>query len=429
MGIRGKLALLVPGLVALAVVGASFGVTEAQRREQLAEMRIRHELVLEAVGVTAAVYVAQNDMAGLDSLVANVSQAHLEPDLIELAILDAEGRIIAHSDPTRFNEPLKDPFIDRALRALSPLAAQEGEQLRIAVPATAGVKWATVVGTYSLSRVEAAVSRSRTGWFLGAAMLGLVVSLVLLASLYRMVIRPVQLLQRVARQMGEGDLSAQVPPLGKGELGELGSTFNMMAQALKSERENLERTVDARTRELREANERLETLAVTDGLTGVFNHRRFQEALAQETLRSARNQRAFSVLMVDVDHFKRFNDTLGHPAGDDLLRKLAQTLRRELRQTDLLARYGGEEFAAVLPDTTKDVGLAAAERLRAAVERDLNGQEGAPTVTISVGLATFEADGQTPQELLIAADKALYEAKQTGRNRVVASGAPLERSA
>lgn len=428
MGIRGKLALLVPGLVALTVIGVAIGVTEQQRREQMQQMRDRNKQMLEGLGMTAAVHVAQNDMAGLDALVANISHARLDPDLVELAVINQDGRVIAHSDPTRFNELASDDFTRRALLSEDAVASRVEQHLHIGVPARAGVRWATVTAVYSLDRLHATTSKMRGAWLIGAGILGLVISALLFSGLYRLVIRPVRTLTKVARQMGEGVLEARVPPLGTGELGELGDAFNRMAAALAVQRENLEVAVAERTRELQEANARLETLAVTDGLTGVFNHRRFQEALAQEAQRSARNQRKFSVMMVDVDHFKRFNDTLGHPAGDELLRNLARTLKRELRVTDLIARYGGEEFAVILPDTDQDVAHAAAERLRAAVEKDLNPPDRAARVTVSVGVATYAADGDAPQTILIAADKAMYSAKNSGRNRVVAAATLLEKT-
>ncbi len=430
MGIRGKLAILVAGLVAATVLGVAYTVTDLQRREQTEDMRQGHELLLEAVGSTAAVYIAQNDMAGLDALVANISgQRRLDPDLLELAVISPSGHVLAHSDPTRFNERLTDAFTELALSSEGPVYTREADVMRHAVPARAGLRWGTVISSYSLKRLELGVSRARTAWFFGAALLGLVVSLVLLMGLDRLVVSPVKTLRRVARQMGEGRLEARVPPLGSGELGELGETFNKMAQALLAERENLERKVAERTRELREANERLETMAVTDGLTGVYNHRRFKELLAQETLRSTRNKRAFSLLMLDVDHFKRFNDQFGHPAGDELLRRLCRVLSAELRGTDLLARYGGEEFVIILPDTDKELGAQVAERLRSAVEGQLSTEDWSLPVTISVGIATFAADGDSPDALMIAADQALYEAKRAGRNRVVAARTVLERSA
>src|SRR5207302_8688672 len=141
--------------------------------------------------------------------------------------------------------------------------------------------------------------------------------------------------------VGEGSLNTRAPSLTGRELGELSQMVNKMAGTLQGERDNLEKSVADRTRELQEANARLERLAVTDGLTGVFNHRRFHEGLAAELLRSLRSGRPLSVLMIDVDLFKRVNDSMGHPAGDELLRKLAQVLQTTLRATDMLARYGG----------------------------------------------------------------------------------------
>jgi diguanylate cyclase (GGDEF)-like protein len=167
-------------------------------------------------------------------------------------------------------------------------------------------------------------------------------------------------------------------------------------------------------------NARLERLAVTDGLTGVYNHRRFQEAINAELLRSERHKRPMGVLMIDVDFFKKVNDAMGHPAGDELLRRLAEVLSADLRQTDLIARYGGEEFAVVLPETTKSEALQVGERMRLAVEEKLNRGTPWPTkVTVSVGVATYPEDGKTPEQLISAADQAMYVAKRQGRNRVV----------
>jgi diguanylate cyclase (GGDEF)-like protein len=422
MGIRGQLGLLVPGLVAVAVFGMAVAVTEIGRRDQLREFRAGHQTLLEAIGAAAAVHVAENDIAGLDVLIAHVSKATVDSDLRELAVLDHEGRIVAHSDPTHFNEVPDDPFIVEAVGREHPHAAHDAKELWIAVPAHSGLRWGTVVARYSLERLNASVARSRQGWFLGAAVLGLALYALLTIGLYRLVIRPVQLLQRTARRMGQGELEARVPPLRGRELGELGEAFNAMAQRLLEERQNLERTVAERTRELVAANVRLERLAVTDGLTGVFNHRRFQEALAQEVLRAARTQRPLSVLMVDVDHFKQFNDTFGHPAGDELLRRLAATLQNTLRTTDLLARYGGEEFGIILPETPKEVAMQVAERIRQEVSGGLGQNEWRSPVSVSVGVATWHGDGHGPQALVSAADRALYAAKHRGRNRVVAAG-------
>jgi diguanylate cyclase (GGDEF)-like protein len=166
----------------------------------------------------------------------------------------------------------------------------------------------------------------------------------------------------------------------------------------------------------------LERLATTDSLTRLAIRRSFLQRAEAEFDRSRRYQRALSVLMLDVDHFKQVNDTYGHEIGDRVLRLLADTCRSSLRQQDMLGRYGGEEFVAYLPETTADVALEVCERLRQNVELlTVNSPQGAVKVTVSIGIATLNRATGNVNTLINAADKALYEAKQKGRNRVVVS--------
>jgi diguanylate cyclase (GGDEF)-like protein len=163
---------------------------------------------------------------------------------------------------------------------------------------------------------------------------------------------------------------------------------------------------------------RLRREALIDPLTGVFNRRSFLEFSSKEEARTRRGGKTFAVLMVDIDHFKRINDTYGHPAGDVVIKELADVATRVLRPSDVLARYGGEEFVINLPDTTQDQALVVAERLRRAVEASaVVSDAGAIRFTVSVGVAT--CSHRTPlSEAIAHADKALYAAKQNGRNRV-----------
>ena len=166
--------------------------------------------------------------------------------------------------------------------------------------------------------------------------------------------------------------------------------------------------------ELQNANARLETLATTDGLTGLKNHREFQRLFAEEFERCARYGLLFSVLLLDIDHFKQFNDTFGHPSGDRALKQVAGALTLAARTSDRVARYGGEEFAIILPTTDAQGAMEAAERFRAAVER----QEWVERpVTVSIGVATWNLEAESPAALLQQADTALYASKRAGRNR------------
>lgn len=168
--------------------------------------------------------------------------------------------------------------------------------------------------------------------------------------------------------------------------------------------------------------ETAQRLAVTDPLTGAFNRRTFLELASKEIARSQRMQTAMSLLMLDLDHFKLINDKYGHPAGDEVLRRVVDALQTCLRREDLLVRYGGEEFSILLPNVSLDQAMLLAERARQAVEKlviTIQGRNVA--VTISLGAAALRRGPEDNIKLLVArADEALYSAKKAGRNRVVA---------
>jgi two-component system cell cycle response regulator len=174
--------------------------------------------------------------------------------------------------------------------------------------------------------------------------------------------------------------------------------------------------------DLERKNRELERLSISDGLTGLFNHRHIQEVVHEEFERAKRTGEPLSVVMFDFDHFKRVNDTYGHQVGDRVLQEMAQVLRRTAREIDKLGRYGGEEFIAVLPDTGIDEAAIFAERVRERIERHpfAVGRAQPLHLTISAGVATYPHplvyDART---LIHRADQALYAAKGAGRNRVV----------
>jgi diguanylate cyclase (GGDEF)-like protein len=166
--------------------------------------------------------------------------------------------------------------------------------------------------------------------------------------------------------------------------------------------------------------DRTERLATTDGLTGLTNHRAFQERLDIHLAQAGRYAKRVSLLLCDVDHFKSVNDTYGHPIGDQVLRGVAMTLLKEARTTDVVARYGGEEFAIVMPETDTAGAMVIAERIREKVGKTtFDTPQGPLRVTISLGVATFPDDGRSKPELVERADGALYHAKRHGRNRSV----------
>jgi diguanylate cyclase (GGDEF)-like protein/PAS domain S-box-containing protein len=181
--------------------------------------------------------------------------------------------------------------------------------------------------------------------------------------------------------------------------------------------------------ERKKLEDKLSAMALTDGLTGIANRRAFDRALQREWKRTLREGSQISLLLLDIDHFKRFNDLYGHQVGDDCLRAVAAAVSGAVRTTDIVARYGGEEIAIILPSTFTDGAMEVAEKVRSAIESLRLGLEGnsetASSVTVSIGVATALArQGGTikmPESLLLAADNAMYKAKHKGRNRVATS--------
>ena len=181
------------------------------------------------------------------------------------------------------------------------------------------------------------------------------------------------------------------------------------------ERENTLATLEKQQEALLLANEKLESLATHDGLTGAKNRRAFNERLAEEWSRATRYGTPLSLVLLDVDKFKSFNDDFGHQAGDAVLQRVAATIMGAIRTTDFFARYGGEEFALILPNTTVEGAMILAERLRVRIE---GAQWKERTVTSSFGVASVDSTMSRGEDLTSAADKALYASKERGRNRV-----------
>jgi diguanylate cyclase (GGDEF)-like protein len=226
----------------------------------------------------------------------------------------------------------------------------------------------------------------------------LAISAILGYALGLFIVRPLDQLIRGAAKVAAGDLDVDLPVARSGETAYLTEVFNDMVARLRSSRRELER------------------LSVTDPLTGLNNRRRMMEVLENEVRRSRRLDHSFSVLMADIDFFKRFNDAHGHPAGDQVLKRVATVLRESTRDVDFIARYGGEEFFVLMPEVN---GRGAADvvrriRQRLAAERFPSG-----SVTMSFGVAEFPANGDSGETLIAVADAALYQAKNEGRDQVV----------
>jgi len=218
-----------------------------------------------------------------------------------------------------------------------------------------------------------------------------------------LIVRPLDRLTQAAAKVAKGDLDVGLPVTTGGEVGALTEVFNNMVARLRESRTELER------------------LSVTDALTGLHNRLRMMEVLENEVRRSRRLHHRFSVVMGDVDLFKRYNDEHGHPAGDVVLKRVAAIMRESSRDVDFVARYGGEEFLIMMPETELEGAAEFAERIRRqlAAERLPAGH-----ITLSLGVSAFPIHGDAPDQLIAEADAALYLAKRAGGDRVVAAARP-----
>jgi diguanylate cyclase (GGDEF)-like protein len=253
-----------------------------------------------------------------------------------------------------------------------------------------------------------------------ALLLALVLGVGLMAyTLGLIIVRPLARLTQGASRVAAGDLDVEVPVVGGGEVRYLTEVFNDMVAGLKHSRED----VAASNATLALQNEKLERLSITDGLTMLYNRRHIMEILTQEARRSRRQGYPLSVLMIDVDNFKQFNDTHGHLAGDEALKQVASMLLESTRDVDFVARYGGEEFLVMLRDTPIDGAVHVAERIRSCMEEKPISVSGTQAgVTVSIGAAALPKKSDDPESVIANADAALYQAKRSGRNRVVRDG-------
>lgn len=225
------------------------------------------------------------------------------------------------------------------------------------------------------------------------------------------VTRPLIRLVKATNKLAAGEMSdmpQDMPMLSVNrddEIGQLAKSFNAMAEAIKR----------------RDAS--LTALAITDGLTGLYNHRHFKSELDRAIMSAARFNHPLSLIMADIDLFKRYNDSNGHAAGDTALKTVATLIKKATREVDLTARYGGEEFAVILKETTLEGAVEVAQRIRALIEAQAIsfGTNGKQILTLSLGAASFPEQAHDAASLINAADKALYRAKELGRNRVEAA--------
>ena len=432
MGLRLKLGLYVVGFVFVVLVLVGLAQVRAERQIYLEEMENRGLALLRSFAVPCAIAMANNDITTLDNYVVQFAETAFSLDLEYIAALDYDGKVVAHTSPGEYGKVYAGEFSSAALQSETPvtqLGPGDTEPiLRVAVPVVSGLRWGTLEAGFSLDTVERTIARNRNRTLITSVAISLGVAVIVYFVLSLLAIRPVINMQGMARRFGGGDLDARVALTSADEMGELASQLNGMAQQIQDYTHSLENLVQERTRELADANARLieanrqlDRLAKTDPLTGLYNRRYFMEQLEFEIRRGARSRRQFTLVILDVDHFKNYNDTNGHTAGDQLLQRLATLLELNLRSIDLVVRYGGEEFVVLMLDTAPEEGLATARKLQQVVSAEsfpFEGSQPNGELTISVGVAFYPRDSRDALSLIECADRALYFAKDSGRNVV-----------
>jgi diguanylate cyclase (GGDEF)-like protein len=321
------------------------------------------------------------------------------------------GRVLDSPGSERFPAPLSEPMGEGDLadvgQALWGIRRLEG--------ALAGYVAATVPASVAYGPLTE--SRLR----LMKVLVPMVLLVCVLAYLLgRRMVAPILALSRGAQRVADGDLSVDLPVRGNDEVRDLTEGFNQMVRDIRDSHNKLQTSNE----KLEAANLKLDAQAKTDALTGIYNRRQFQESLETEIDRAEQGGWPLSLLFIDLDHFKQYNDRWGHLEGDAELRRVAAQIIKTIRSTDTAYRYGGEEFAALLPSCPKDQAVTVAEKVCKAVRVGTQkpGRFGGST-TVSIGVATFPDDGRVSRGLVDTADAALYAAKAAGRDRVVRAGA------
>src|SRR5687767_5792 len=379
----------------------------------------RHDrpVILIAVPIKAAngrllaAMVARLNFDGIDKIVKGFAMAHGGG----VHIVDRHSRMIVTSAPTtapvltaRLPAAATTKLLD-AGDATTHYADASGRSVIGTMRPVSVIGW-TVVAEIARAEAYARVSRQRNVAL--ATLAGLVIAVGFAAYVLALTVaRPLERLTAGATQVGDGDFDVHVPVLDYGEVGYLTRAFNTMVTQLRDGRQ-----------ELAAINVALETLSVTDGLTGLFNHKHLIQTLHTEVARAQRHKHPLSVLMIDVDHFKQYNDQFGHQLGDKLLADIAALFKRTTRSIDYVARYGGDEFLLLLHEVASADALLLADRVRDAVAAATFGP-GDHKVTVSIGVASYPEHGETAEAVIASADAGLYRAKRSGRNEIVlASG-------
>lgn len=340
----------------------------------------------------------------------------------EVLLLDENGHIMLASNilmPAANDAVSLDPTVLRHLQdhpGKSEIFQGLFQEKVIGLAYMSGKPPLTIIASRSYESIYAAWKQQRN-LFIGliSTILLIVTSIAFLMG--QGIVVPLEKLIYATKKIVKGDLNVELAITQRNEMGQLTLMFNQMTDKLRQNQAEINATSTA----MQLKNQLLETLSVTDSLTGLYNRNKLNLIINDQLARYARNKRPFAVLMIDVDHFKTLNDSLGHIAGDEILTTVAKKISHCIRTVDFAARYGGDEFIIILTETTVDEAIKTAERIRSHTANIYcNAINKTIKVTLSIGVIQSEPEDTSLTLLLSRVDSALYKAKHAGRNQAYA---------
>lgn len=334
----------------------------------------------------------------------------------EVIILSQSGQILLSSAPGVDHQITLSPHQWELTQMFEESVSYDG----LSYPKAIGLAYAsenipvTILVEQDHSVIQAAWIKLRNRFLEFVSMLIVIVTSVAL-YMGHSIVTPLKQLINAARGIVEGNLDIHLSAKRKDEVGQLTDMFNQMTHALR----NKHAEITAANQAMQQQNQLLQKLSITDGLTSLYNRTKLNTILSEQLARFKRHNRPFCLLMIDVDYFKTINDKLGHIVGDRILVTVASVLLKSIRTIDYAARYGGDEFMVILTETDSSAAIKTAERIRAEVSAACLAFKEQPVhITLSIGITQSRRADTMPNDLIARADAALYEAKESGRDRV-----------
>ena len=411
-GIRKRIMFLalLPGFMILVLLILYFTATRFDALDESLENRGKS--IARQLAPASEYGVYSGNVAILQKM---VDSTLMEPDVSAVEIVDSAGNRLVRAERPSGPAQKEVHFEANILKSQTQLDDYLGGQNASAKPAVIGkvrirMSRVSLVGKKRELLFDAFV----IGFF------GLFGATVLAIRISRGVTDPILRLADTVERLGKGELDTHVAVDSGGELEVLEEGVRAMASRLKVMVERMENYSHELEGEVKRRTVELERLSITDELTGLYNRRHLNRMMQEELGRSRRYGTDLSLCLLDVDHFKKVNDSFGHQAGDKVLVSIAALLESAMRDTDIVGRFGGEEFAIVMPNTGVEEAVQGADKIRQLVQR--MAVPGGGGITVSIGVVgCFESRVKSVSELVSRADRALYEAKDSGRNRVIAA--------